>query len=253
MFRKTSIIIVLLTLVASSLACTISTREINLGNQTIKGSGTLQSESRTVAGIQSVSLSGIGDLTIEVGTQEKLVIEAEDNIISHLTSEVKDGQLNLATEKGINILPTKPIHYTLTITQPLTQLSVSGLGNINVQQLASNSLKFNISGSGNIVIDTITTDSLTVEISGLGSLEIKNGKATSQKIEISGSGSYTAPDLESETANVEISGLGSTKLWVTQQIDAKISGSGNIEYFGNPRVQQEVSGLGKIQSNGEHQ
>lgn len=253
MNRKLSIIIVLLALVASSLACTISTPDINFGINTLKGSGTLRSESRAVTGFHSVSLSGVGDLTIVEGSEDQLIIEAEDNIISHLTSDVKLGQLNLGIENGINIQPTESIHYTLTVSESIDELTVSGLGNINVKQLAADSLKFSISGSGNIVVDTITTQSLTLDISGLGSLEIKGGKAADQQIEISGSGGYTAPDLESASANVKISGLGSATLWVTQQIDAKISGSGNIEYFGNPRVQQEVSGLGKIQSKGEHQ
>ncbi len=246
-------LIVILALAASSLACTISTRDINIGFKNIKGSGTAASETRSINDVQGVSLSGIGELSVQYGDEEQVLIEADDNILPYLTSEVRNGTLHLGFENGINIQPKTNVHFTLTIVQPLSSISVSGLGSVNAPEMKAENVSLAISGSGDIHIAQVDASVLDVAISGLGSLTIDAGEAKTQTVAISGSGDYEAEDLQSETASVHISGLGSAAIWVTKQLDASISGSGNVKYYGSPKVNEDISGLGDLESRGEHE
>lgn len=244
--------IVLIALLVSSMACSISSRDINFGFRTVKGSGTSDSETRALNDIQSVSLSGIGELNIQYGDEEQVLIEADDNILPLLTSEVRNGTLYLGVEDGVNIRPNNNVVFTLTLVEPLSSISVSGLGNVNAPDLVGDKTSLEISGSGDIQVESVDTRSLNVEISGLGSLSIASGEANEQTVSISGSGDYDAEDVKSNSASVHISGLGSASIWVTSQLEASISGSGNVKYYGSPTIKKDISGLGDLDSLGEH-
>ena len=220
-------------------------------NKVINGSGNVISETRKVSGFNSVSLSGIGELTIKVGDEESLLIEAEDNLVPLLTSEVSQGKLDLGTKPGVSLNPTKPIRYTLVV-KDLNAIEISGLGSVRSVALKADRINIAVSGSGNLSIAGIEADQLIVDISGLGSVTVAAGKVNSQKISLSGSGSYKANDLESSSADVEISGLGNATLWAKDQLKANISGSGNVDYYGSPAVTADRSGLGRVNGLGEH-
>lgn len=247
-----TILMVALIFVVSSLACSVSVGNINFNQQVVKGSGTGSSESRSIQAVEGVELSGVGDLAITYGNEEKLEVAADENILPYLTSEVRNGTLHLGVKDGINLRPIEPIRYSLTVTLPLNQIEVSGFGNIDVTKLDVEQVGFGISGSGNIQVGELNAEAIKVEISGLGSLRVSQGDVGTQTIEISGSGAYQAADVKSEKAALQISGLGSATVWVTGQLDAKISGSGDISYYGNPQVHQEISGLGSLKSKGNH-
>ena len=92
-----------------------------------KGSGVVKTESRTVSGFEAVRLEGSGDVTITQTGSESLTIEADDNILPKLTSDVVDGTLVLGVKKDENLSPSHPIRYTVTVAK-LTGIALGGLG-----------------------------------------------------------------------------------------------------------------------------
>ena len=189
-----------------------------------KGSGQVTTETRQVAGFTKVELSGTGELTIEKTGTESLTISAEDNILPLLTSEVSGDTLVLGTKPNAEIVPSKPITYSLTV-KDLTGLSVSGSGSIRASDLTTDSLSSKISGSG-----TITA----------------SGTVGAQDLDISGSGGYRAEQLTSRSVKARISGSGNASVLVSDTLDVTISGSGTLTYSGDPNVTQEISGSGKL-------
>src|SRR5215208_2578356 len=119
----------------------------------VTGSGMLKTEMRPVSGFTAIDLSGSGHLTIEQTGTESLTIEAEDNILPLLTSDVSDGTLHLG-EKGnnLNILTeTKPINYRLTV-KDLSGLTVSGSAQVSANAITTGKLRVVLSGSGSILL-----------------------------------------------------------------------------------------------------
>jgi len=205
---------VLVATVATLTACSVTT-----------GSGNVVSESRTVSGFTKIDLSGAGDVIIEQNGTEALTIEAEDNLMPKLTSEVVDGTLRLGEKSNLTIHLTKPVTYRVSMKD------ISGLM---------------ISGSGTVTAATITAPSLAVDLSGSGKITV-GGTVDQQDLAISGSGEYQAKDLLTKIASAEISGSGNATVTVNDKLDAQISGSGQLTYYGNPpQVTQEVSGSGRV-------
>jgi hypothetical protein len=207
-------IVVLIATVAMLTACSVTT-----------GSGKVVSESRTVSGFTKIDLSGAGDVIIEQNGTEALTIEAEDNLIPKLTSEVVNGTLRLGEKSNLTNHLTKPVTYRVSMKD------VSGLM---------------ISGSGTVTASTITAPSLAVDLSGSGKITV-GGTVEQQHLKISGSGEYRAKDLQTKVASAEISGSGNATVTVSDKLDAQLSGSGQLTYYGNPpQVTREVSGSGRV-------
>jgi hypothetical protein len=218
--------------------------------ETVDGSGQVTQEERQVSGFDRVSLEPLGILEITQGEEESLVIEAEDNLIPYLTSDVSGSTLNLAVQRGIGLNPTKPIRYILTV-KDLSEVQLSGAGEMNLPALETINLTLGASGAGTFKIDELTADELRVEISGTGTVTV-GGVVDRLDINISGAGSFNGADLQANQVEVDISGLGKATVWVVDELDVEISGAGSVSYYGSPSsVTKNTSGAGIIEDIGD--
>ena len=191
---------------------------------TTNGSGNVTSEPRDVEGFDEVELSGVGNLSIRQTGSESLSVEAEEEVLPKIRTEVVNDRLIISPEPNTCIQTTEPINYELTVKD-------------------LHALK--LSGSGDVEAEGISTDKLGIDISGSGAVEI-SGRADSQEIDISGSGDYRAKDLESKEAKITVSGSGSAIVNVSEALDTRASGAGAVEYIGDPTVEKDVSGAGSV-------
>ena len=206
------------TLLVSALACAL----VACNQDGLKGSGNLKTDTRVVTGFTQIALASMGDVTLSQTGTESLTVEAEDNLLPHLTSGVAGGRLTLDTDTALR--PTKPVHYTITV-KDLTDVEASGAGNLTGTQLHANAIKVRVSGAGDVTL---------------------SGQAESQDVGISGAGNYNAAKLATKTAKVVVDGAGNAVVHATDAVDAKVSGAGDVEYLGDPKVTQSVSGAGAV-------
>jgi len=204
---------------------------VSLGDaRTIRGSGDVVEQTRAVSGITGVNLATLGHLTIEVGNTESLRIEAEDNLMEYLETEVRNGSLRIGTQEDVRLDPTKPVNYYLTVT---------GLDTIV------------ISSSGDIEMGELEADVLEVDISSSGDLDIASGQVKAQNVTISSSGNYTAEDLVSTEAEVRLNSSGSATIWVLDFLKANLNSSGDLRYRGDPTVDATTNSSGEVIQIGE--
>jgi hypothetical protein len=217
-----------------------------------RGSGEIVTETREVSGFNAVRLDGAGRLIISQGQAESLEIQAEDNIINKLTTEVDGQTLVLGFQDQLwqrSIIPTKAITYNLTVTD-LPVITFNGAGDLEMDSLETSNLEVTINGAGQINLAELAAESLTVRIIGTGSISI-SGQVSSQSISIDGAGSYQAGDLQTSSSEIIIKGLGSATLWATDTLNITIEGGGTVNYYGSPNLTQNISGVGDINNRGE--
>jgi hypothetical protein len=253
----------LIVLALVSLACQVAIPNV------VTGSGTLDTETREVSNFDAISLENMGDVYITIGDSEGLTVEAEDNLLPLLTSEVENGTLKLDVVRGRNIDPTKPITYNLTVKE-LSSITLAGSGNINSVPLRADRMTVMLAGSGNIQLEGVTTTDFSVNIAGSGNFRLDEiisehidasingsgdiqiaGESTSQALDINGSGNYLAGDLQSERIDIKINGSGDVTVWVMEHMNASVNGSGNISYYGRPTINHTDNGSGILRSLGE--
>lgn len=237
----------------------------DLIGESVRGSGNMEEQIRTISGVSGVKLATLGKLYIELGREEKLVIKAEDNLLEYFETDVRNGVLTIDTRRNINIRPRKKVSYYLTVKE-LESITISSSGDIEAPDLKTDRLKFTVSSSGDLKTGELDVESLNVRvsssgdifipklqanildvnISSSGDLDIDRGNVEKQEISISSSGDYHAGRLESREALVNISSSGDAYLRIEDYLYVRISSSGNLYYSGNPRIDQSTSSSGRV-------
>src|SRR3954452_7505406 len=121
--------------------------------------GAQTTQDRAVSAVSAVELRTSGDLTLSTGDAPSLRISAGRNVIDHLSSEVGDDRLTLATDG--TPLDLGRVRYELVLPAA-RHLEVAGSGDARA---ASPSALGDVvlSGSGDLRIEGLTTEELGVE------------------------------------------------------------------------------------------
>lgn len=214
-------------------------------------------ETREVSDFDRVALTGFGELVITQGEEESLTIEAHQDILSRIETEVKDGKLIIGISGSWldwlgDVLTAgftrKRIRYDLTVKQ-FTGLEVLGAARVRVANIETDHLALELRGVGDVNIESLDAERLKVDLPGAGKIGVA-GRVAEQTVTISGAGSYDAPKLESQQAKVTLKGLGSATVWAVEELDATIRGIGSVSYYGTPKVTKEITGPGSVKSLG---
>ncbi len=182
--------------------------------------GEMATETRAIAGVDSVALMAVGRVDITLGTAESLTITAPESVMSQLTSEVSGGRLELDRTTPSYQGQVSDIHYELDLRR-LDELTLDGVGNIDVRGL-DNSL-------------------FAVRVSGVGDVKA-SGRTDRQEVRVAGLSDYMAPALQSRFAEVHLSS-GTAMIWATERIDGWVGYGATLEYWGNAEVNVQGGGI----------
>ncbi len=203
-------------------------------------------ETRNLAPFSRIKASASFDVILEKGSRESVRIETRNVDPAKVITEVQDGRLRLAMERGTYRRIQVKVYVTY---RELEEIALSGSGNIQGNDpIQARELSIIDSGSGNITLGRLEAERLLVKLSGSANMRLA-GRANDAIVQVSGSGNVEAYDLKVSTSEVRISGSGNVNLSVSEGIDASISGSGNVNYRGNPAsTYVKTSGSGSIRA-----
>jgi len=210
----------------------------------IDGSGVVTTENRTVTTFTGIDLQCSANVYFMQGDEQSVKVEAEDNIISHITTEVKNDELVVSTD-GKDFNTHQQINVYVTVKE-LCLLELSGSGNmVGKSHINCDNMTIHIGGSGDIKAD-VRSLTMKIKLAGSGSLEI-SGTATSTDIRIAGSGNVNAKNLQAMTSAVAISGSGQSTINASEILTVSISGSGDVHYIGDPqKLNTSITGSGTV-------
>ena len=217
------------------------------GNKRVKGNGNVTTETRKTGDYDGISVGGFFDVILVKGTEGKVKVEGEENILEYIITEVERGTLKIKVEKGINLKTTR----RLTVTVPVKNIesvSLGGSGNIKSEvRLKADSFDVSLGGSGNITL-SVDANSLKTSIGGSGNIKL-SGSADKMKVSIAGSGTVKAYELQVNSIKASIAGSGDIRVSVKDEIKATVAGSGSIYYKGNPpKIDTKSVGSGSVVS-----
>lgn len=230
---------------AALLVCTASSCIRITG---IMGSGNVVTQERSVSGFDKVAISSGMNLYLEQGSKEYLKVEAEDNIIRNIITEVKNGKLVIKYKNLIGGISAKePVNVYLTVIN-LKELDASSGAVIGSKEINTDSLKIVISSGaeGEMVVKA---NSCKVNLSSGSTLKL-SGTAETQEANLSSGVEYRAADLISRNAKIIVSSGASAKVSVSDNLDVSISSGGSVEYSGTPAIVSNISSGGSIKSVG---
>lgn len=189
----------------------------------IKGSGVTKTEKREVPVFKAVESSGAFDLDITCQKPQSVEIETDENLLSLVELDVKDGILHVGMKQSYN--SSHLIKLRIAV-QDLNNVTVSGAGNVNVRGIKNDKFELTASGAAKMQIA---------------------GETKMVQINNSGAGLIDARELRAARAEVGLSGAGQVHVFASDQLDVTISGVGRVKYSGQPKtVNKNISGIGSI-------
>lgn len=223
----------------------VATFFANCNMRTVKGSGVLITETRTVSNAEKIKSMGSFDVEITPGAITSVKIEGDDNLVKHIITENKNGFLVIKMEDDINYSTNNKLVVYIT-TPHIEEVSLSGSGNIITKGkfTGSNKLKVGLAGSGDADLE-VNTPTVTASIAGSGNIKL-TGETQDATVSIAGSGNFNGEDLKAENAKASIAGSGDAKLFADVTLNVRIAGSGSVFYKGNAAVTQKVAGSGEV-------
>ncbi len=189
----------------------------------IQGSGTSKTEMRNVDGFTKIDASGAVNVEVAVGSGFAVEVQADDNLLANIKTEVSGDTLKIYSEDRIS----SKTRINVKISMPAIEgLEISGASSANVANVEADSLELKASGASKIKIE---------------------GEAKTLEANASGASSIDAEKLKVEDANVEASGASSATVLAINDLDLNASGASKISYVGEPKnIKQDSSGASSI-------
>jgi hypothetical protein len=210
----------------------------------IQGSGHQVTETRKVVDFKKIDISGSFKVILKQDSSLTVTITADDNIMKHIKTPVKGGELYIKNKRGAcnagETVVTIGVHN-------LDEISTSGSNEVSSNgTLVTKDLSIGMSGDSKI---TLTLNAANVTTDGSGSSELYlTGQASSHKIDFSGDGKLSAYGFVVGDYDIETSGSSDCQVNVLHNLHVSTSGSSDIKYKGNPsNVTNDKSGSSDLQ------
>lgn len=189
----------------------------------IKGSGNVKTDVRNLSGFNEVKVQNAIEVEIAVQKDYGVTVEADDNLLQNIVTEVNGDVLEISTKAGIS-----------TRNKLKVTISMPELANLEV------------SGASSALVSDVKSDSLEIQASGASKIKI-SGTAENLKIDGSGASNIDAEFLQANDVDAEVSGASKATVSASNNLNAEANGASKLLYTGEPAIfKQNSSGASSV-------
>ncbi|MDT8416211.1 MAG: head GIN domain-containing protein [Lutibacter sp.] len=239
--RITILISIYLTLLFTTTSCIFD------GVVGIKGSRNVVSEDRVIGSdFEIINVKQGINLLIIQGKPTDIRVEADDNIIDLLITEVKNNELNIYFEKNVNRAKARNVYLT---TDNISKIKASSGASVTSENTLQTTLLELDSSSGSTIKIHANAGEIRTKSSSGSSIKIY-GKCNTFTANSSSGSTINAEELKTVNAKTEVSSGANINVNVTDKLTAKASSGGVIDYEGSPRdIDKQTSSGGNVSGN----
>ena len=209
----------------------------------VKGDGNVVKQERTIGSFNEIEVGGAFRVFLSQGNEEKLIVEADENLLDIITTEVRGNTLEISTNKDIRNYDALNIYLTF---KEIEELDISGACKLSADnKLRFDDLDLECSGASNVELK-FSANNLDMDFSGASDVELY-GSADKVELEVSGASNLDAFEFETNYFDIDVSGASHAKIFVKEELSAEVSGAASLKYKGSPVItNHDVSGAGSM-------
>jgi hypothetical protein len=209
----------------------------------ITGNGNVITEERRVSDFNKINVGSGIDVYMTQGDNISVEVEADENLMDVIKTEVKDNKLKVYTTKNISMAKSKKVYLTYI---DLDRIEVSSAGDVKGENtLIADELYIRLSSAGDLKLDVVAKE-ININISSSGNATL-SGKTDVLKAGLSSAGDLNAFDLEAKYGDVDVSSAGDAKVFITEEASFNSSSAGDIIYKGDPKINRiSTSSAGSV-------
>ncbi len=217
-------------------------------DRAITGSGNVRTESRNIIDFKGISVSNALEVEVEQGDAYQVVVEADENLLSHITTTVENGILYIGTDiNRFRNIDARKIKVKMPIIVSLEASSAAKI--TSTSTLITEKLLVDASSASGIDI-AVEADEITCNSSSASSVDLK-GKALRFKADSSSASEIDADELFANDVMANASSAATISAHPILTLDAEASSGGQVSYNIVPRnsLKQNADSGGSISKN----
>jgi hypothetical protein len=217
----------------------------------IKGNGNVQTEKRNIAEkFTKISVNRGIEVVVEQSDAVMVEVEADQNLLSHITTKVENGTLVVSSDENIYSAEVEIVHVKMPVIEGLETTSGSNIKSKGVLKSASDVTNIRVaSSSGSEIEANLEFDSINAE-STSGSTITLSGKALKIRTATSSGSTINAQSLIANEVAAEATSGSSNDVHAAVKLVAKASSGASIDYSGAPKnISKEETSGGSVSSN----
>lgn len=213
-------------------------------NDNIEGDGNIRTENRTInEDFNGISVENSIEVVVEQSDNKSVVVEADGNILSSITTRVENGTLIIQSDRGINAGTNPKVTVKMPTIQKLESGSSSSIRGINT--IITDNLEVKSESTGQIEI-TVEADNVSLETESAGSIKV-SGKALKLETSSSSGSELDAKKLMANEVISQSNSGSSTSVYPIVSLDANASSGSSITYYKTPKsVTRESNSGGSV-------
>ena len=199
----------------------------------------------TVKNFDEIEVEGAVKLVLKQDSTYSIRIQADSNIMKHITADVSGRTLKVKMKDG-KYCGTDSIVVYAGIGE-LRKVNTDGAVKlVGDGRIYANDVELKFTGTSDVDLD-LSVSKLTTKIDGSGVLKL-NGQAGIHDIDTKGTAKVEAFGFISGIYDIDIDGIGKANINVLNDLKVKTSGSSEVYYKGNPKkVDEKKSGAAKLE------
>lgn len=220
---------------------TSSCVNINFGDGK-KGNGVVAEETRKITeDFTEISAAEGLDVFVAQGDKFKILVEADENVIELIATDIREGKLKIHTLENIG-RATKNVYVTLP---EITVLESSSGADLIVQnEIKTGKLDLEASSGSDLEVEVIATE---IEADASSGADIKiSGKTEVLYADASSGADIKARSLLAKRCNADASSGADISVNVSETLTADASSGADISYSGDPQVSKKKSVSGSV-------
>lgn len=173
------------------------------GNQTIIGTGDVESMEVTLPAFDGVNITGQCNVDIVIGEPQSVTLYAQSEILEVMKYEVTSGILQIGFKKGYTVKTNEEISAEITIPS-VSYAGITGAGDFNLSGPQQDLLDIYITGTGNIKAFDMEVKACNIRITGAGNCEVN----VTDQLDVNISGVGNIWYMGNPALNTDVSGVG---------------------------------------------
>jgi hypothetical protein len=218
-------------LIALILTTTLISCQFDMNIGQVSGNGNVETEEREIdQDFDQVEGNRGLDVYLTEGNENKVVVEADENLLDLIETDVVNGKLVITASKNIGRAKTKKIHVTYTHLKNIEAHSGSDVIGTNV--IKSETLTLDSSSGADLEVEVFSKE-LYAETSSGADIDV-SGKASNLYANASSGSDLNAKKLEVIDCSAKASSGANIIVNVKDKLNARATSGGDVKYYGNP-------------------
>ncbi|HET9753178.1 MAG TPA: head GIN domain-containing protein [Myxococcales bacterium] len=209
-------------------------------HESVRGNGRTTRELRDLPRFDAVAVHSGIHAEVEIGPQAPVQVDADENILPLVVTEVVDGTLSIRFRRDTDVSSEQAVRVRVR-APAVHRLEATGGAELRAQAEPGGDLEVRSSGGSEVRVRGLNANRLSVSGSGGARVQLA-GAADTVRLRISGGTRVRAASLAARAVSVHGSGGASAEIRASDVLRGSLSGGSTVHLIGRASSRVSTSG-----------